>query len=219
MRILITGTSKGIGKAIALRFLSEGHDVFGFDRLDSTINNDNYAHFKLDVRNSNDFPEIGDLDIIINNAGTQNEDDININLRSVINITEKYAFQRAIKSVLMIGSASAHTGAEFPEYAASKGGLLAYTKNVAIRLAKLYQATCNSLDPGGVLTELNQPVINDIELWDEIMDLTPLKRWATPEEIADWAYFLTVINKFCTAQNILVDGGEAANFKFVWKDN
>ena len=67
--------------------------------------------------------------------------------------------------------------------------------------------------------ELNQPVIDDIQLWSEIMDLTPLKRWATPEEIADWAYFLTVINKFCTAQNILVDGGEAANFKFVWKDN
>lgn len=216
MRILITGTSKGIGRAIALRFLSAGHDVFGFDRLDSTISSDNYAHFKLDVRNSNDFPEIGDLDIIINNAGTQNEDDININLRSVINITEKYAFQHAIKSVLIIGSASAHTGAEFPEYAASKGGLLAYTKNVAMRIAK-YGATCNSLDPGGVLTELNKPVIDDEELWNQIMDLTPLKRWATPEEMADWAYFLTVTNKFCTAQNILVDGGESASFNFIWK--
>lgn len=218
MRILITGTSQGIGRAIALRFLSSGHDVFGFDRLDSTIENDNYAHFKLDVRDIENYPEIGDLDIVINNAGTQNEDDININLRSVINITEKYAFQRNIKSVLNIGSASAHTGAEFPEYAASKGGLLAYTKNVAIRLAEKYQATCNSLDPGGVLTELNKPVIEDEILWNQIMELTPLKRWATPEEIADWAYFLTVTNKFCTAQNILVDGGEAAAFKFIWKD-
>ena len=41
---------------------------------------------------------------------------------------------------------------------------------------------------------------------------------ATPEEIADWAYFLTVTNKFCTGQSILVDGGEAINYHFVWKE-
>ena len=216
MKILITGTTTGIGRAIALRFLSSGHNVIGIDRLESSIEDRNYQHYRLDVRDKDNFPQLDSIDILINNAGTQNEDDININLRGVINITEKYAFQPSIKSVLMIGSASAHTGAEFPEYAASKGGLLAYTKNVAIRLAEKYQATCNSLDPGGVLTDLNKPVIEDTESWNEIMKLTPLKRWATPEEIADWAYFLTVTNKFCTAQNILVDGGEAANFKFVF---
>ena len=216
MKILITGTTTGIGRAIALRFLSSGHNVIGIDRLESSIEDRNYQHYRLDVRDRDNFPQLDSINIVINNAGTQNEDDININLRGVINITEKYAFQPNIKSVLMIGSASAHTGAEFPEYAASKGGLLAYTKNVAIRLAEKYQATCNSLDPGGVLTDLNKPVIEDTESWNEIMKLTPLKRWATPEEIADWAYFLTVTNKFCTAQNILVDGGEAANFKFVF---
>ena len=41
---------------------------------------------------------------------------------------------------------------------------------------------------------------------------------ATAEEMAEWAYFLTVTNKFCTGQNILVDGGESINFNFVWKD-
>ncbi len=75
-------------------------------------------------------------DILINNAGTQNEDDIGINLKSLINITEKYAVRDGICSVLNIGSASAHTGSEFPEYCASKGDVLAYTKNVAIRIAK-----------------------------------------------------------------------------------
>ena len=216
MRVLITGTSKGIGKAIAQKFLSEGHEVIGIDRLVESIHHVNYKHFWLDVRDRVNYPFLPPIDIIINNAGTQNEDDININLKGAIDITECYLSEN-IKSVLFIGSASAHTGAEFPEYAASKGGLLAYSKNVAMRIAQ-YGATCNSLDPGGVLTELNAPVIEDKKLWNEIMDLTPLKRWATVEEMADWAYFLTVTNKFCTAQNILVDGGEAANFKFVWSE-
>jgi NAD(P)-dependent dehydrogenase (short-subunit alcohol dehydrogenase family) len=60
-------------------------------------------------------------------------------------------------------------------------------------------------------------VINDSELWEKIMDETPLRRWAAPEEIADWAYFLTVTNKFCTGQSIVVDGGESINFNFIWK--
>ena len=93
---------------------------------------------------------------------------------------------------------------------------MAYTKNVAMRVAK-FGATCNSLDPGGVLTPLNDCVVNDPVLWAQIMEETPLKRWATPEEIAQWAYFLTVTNTFCTGQNILVDGGESINFNFVWK--
>lgn len=61
-------------------------------------------------------------------------------------------------------------------------------------------------------------VMSDPELWAQIMDETPLKRWATPHEIAQWAYFLTVINTFCTGQSILVDGGESINYHFVWKD-
>ena len=217
MKILITGTSQGIGKAIAELFISEGHNVFGIDRQEASILNENYTHFVCDVRDSAHLPEIEGVDILINNAGTQNEDDIDINLKALITVTEKYGVREGIKSVLNIGSASAHTGSEFPEYCASKGGVLAYTKNVAIRIAK-FGAICNSLDPGGVVTPLNECVMNDPELWTQIMDETPLKRWASCEEIAKWAYFLTVTNTFCTGQNILVDGGESINYHFVWKD-
>lgn len=217
MKVLITGTSQGIGKAIAEKFLENGHTVIGIDRQTQTVEDTAYTHFLCDVRDKEHLPEIEDVEILINNAGTQNEEDIDINLKALIHITEKYGVQPKIKSVLNIGSASGHTGAEFPEYCASKGGVLAYTKNVAMRVAQ-YGATCNSLDPGGVLTPLNECVMNDPKLWSEIMDETPLKRWATPEEIADWAYFLTVINTFCTGQNILVDGGESINYNFVWKD-
>jgi len=217
MKILITGTSQGIGKAIAEIFLKNGHTVIGIDRKKTGIEHPQYTHFECDVRDLEKLPAADDVEILINNAGTQNEDDIDINLKALIRITEKYALQPKIKSVLNIGSASAHTGAEFPEYCASKGGILAYTKNVAMRIAP-YGATCNSLDPGGVLTPLNECVMNDPELWAQIMDETPLKKWATPEEIAEWAYFLTVTNTFCTGQNILVDGGESINYHFIWKE-
>ena len=215
MKTLITGTSQGIGKAIAHLFLENGHEVIGIDRNDSSINHPSYQHLIHDVRDIENIPEMDDIQILINNAGTQNEDDIEINLRSLIRLTEKYGIQKNIKSILNIGSASGHTGSEFPEYCASKGGVIAYTKNVAQRVAE-YGSTCNSLDPGGVITPLNDCVINDPQLWKEIMDQTPLKRWATPEEIAQWAYFLTVVNTFCTGQSIVVDGGESINSHFVW---
>ncbi|MBR2388462.1 MAG: SDR family oxidoreductase [Clostridia bacterium] len=217
MKVLITGTSGGIGKAIAELFLKNGHTVIGIDRKAKSIENDSYTHIECDVRDKARLPEIEDIEILINNAGTQNEEDIDINLKALIYITEKYGVQPKIRSVLNIGSASGHTGAEFPEYVASKGGVLAYTKNVAMRIAP-FGATCNSLDPGGVLTPLNECVINDEKLWQKIMNETPLKKWATPEEIAEWAYFLTVTNTFCTGQNILVDGGESINYHFIWKD-
>ena len=217
MKVLITGTSQGIGKAIAEKFLKEKHTVIGIDRQSASIINENYLHYECDVRDYEKLPELYGRNVLVNNAGTQNEQDIDINLKALIHITEKYGIQKDIRSILNIGSASAHTGAEFPEYCASKAGITAYTKNVALRVAP-YNATCNSLDPGGVITPLNECVINDEKLWQEIMNETPLKRWATAEEIAEWAYFLTVTNTFCTGQCIVVDGGESINFNFVWKE-
>ena len=215
MKVLVTGTSQGIGKGIAELFLENGHEVIGLDRCGHSIEADNYTHIICDIRDYENLPDIQGAEILINNAGTQNGDDIEINLKSLIKVTEKYGVREGIKSILNIGSASGHTGSEFPEYCASKGGVIAYTKNVALRVAK-FGAICNSLDPGGVLTPLNDCVVNDPELWKEIMEQTPLKRWATVEEIAQWAYFLTVENKFCTGQSILVDGGESINSHFVW---
>ena len=217
MKILITGTSQGIGKAIALFFLENGHEVIGIDRHAASIFHDGYFHFTCDIRDRGNLPDISGVEILINNAGTQNADDIDINLKALIYVTEKYGIQKDIRSILNIGSASGHTGAEFPEYCASKGGVIAYTKNVALRVAQS-GATCNSLDPGGVYTPLNDCVVNDPVLWQEIMDQTPLKKWATPEEIARWAYFLTVENTFCTGQSIVVDGGESINSHFVWPE-
>ena len=195
---LITGTSQGIGRAITQLFLDKGHLVYGIDRNPASIVHCSYTHFVCDVRDYEALPAL---------------DDIDINLKSLIHITEKYGVRQGIKSILNIGSASAHTGSEFPEYCASKGGVTAYTRNEAMRVAP-FGATCNSLDPGGVLTPLNDCVVNDPVLWKQIMEQTPLKRWASAEEIASWAYFLTVENSFCTGQCIVVDGGRVHQFPF-----
>lgn len=215
MKVLITGTSQGIGKAIASLFLEKGHQVIGIDRQPATLSHEAYIHFQRDIREVERLPVVDQVEILINNAGTQQEDDLQTNLKALIQVTEKYGLQPHIRSILNIGSASGHTGSEFPEYCASKGGVIAYTKHVALRVAA-YGAVCNSLDPGGVLTPLNDCVVNDPDLWQQIMDQTPLKRWADVEEIAQWAYFLTVVNTFCTGQSIVVDGGESINFHFVW---
>ena len=93
--------------------------------------------------------------------------------------------------------------------------MLAYMKNVASRVASR-GATCNSLSPGGVKTALNQHILNDPQLYEKVLNETMLHAWAEPEEIAEWAYFLTVINQSMTAQDLLIDNGEAAKFNFVW---
>lgn len=219
-KVLITGTSNGIGRATALLFIREGYEVIGIDRNDSAISlpielQHRYTHYKVDIRDKDNLPDIADINILINNAGTQNENDITTNLIGTMNVTEKYAFQSKIKSVLMVSSASALSGAEFPEYCASKGGMNAYGKNVASRIAK-YGATCNNLCPGGVITDLNRHIIDDKKMYKKVLKETMLNRWATAEEIAEWIFFLTVKNKFMTAQDLLVDGGEQAKFNFVW---
>lgn len=215
MKVIVTGTGRGIGRAIAMKFLSSGHDVTGIDVNPSTIDDERYTHIISDI-SEGELPEIGDVEILINNAGVQDTGrDIDVNLKGTIRVTEKYAFNNGIKSVLFIASASASTGAEFPEYVASKGGVVSYMKNVALRLAGR-GATVNSLSPGGVLTPLNARVIDDGEKWSKIMALTPLRKWASAEEIAEWAYFLTVINKSMTAQDLLIDNGEAARAEFIW---
>ena len=216
MEVLITGTSKGIGLATALKFLEEGHIVWGLDCRSSAIQHENYTHFLCDVSKPETLPNLENMNIVINNAGTQEDADaIDVNLMGVINVTKKYAFQRDIQAVVNVASTSAHNGAEFPLYSASKGGVLAYTKHSALQIAG-YGATCNSISPGGVITDMNEHILNNPRLWAQVMDEALIKKWATAEEIAEWIYFVAVVNRSMTAQDIIIDNGELANAHFVW---
>jgi 3-oxoacyl-[acyl-carrier protein] reductase len=88
-------------------------------------------------------------------------------------------------------------------------------KNVALRISK-YGATCNSISPGGVITPLNDHIINNRELYDEVLNETLLHKWATSEEIAEFVYFMSVINKSMTGEDLFIDNGERLKSNFVW---
>ena len=224
-RVIISGTSSGIGNATAQLFAfardNQGflmYDVFGIDKnpVDSEflIHAPNYHHYIADVRDS--LPDIEFPEIVIANAGTQEDDDsIDVNLVGLINFCEAYADQPCIQAVCTVASASAHSGAEFPRYTASKGGVVAYTKNLALRVAK-YGAVCNSISPGGVYTPINEHIVQDKNKLDAVLNEAILHRWASAEEIAQWIYFITAVNKSATAQDFLVDNGEMANSNFIW---
>ena len=224
-RVIISGTSRGIGKAVAELFASvrDDHnnlmyDVFGIDKnpveSESLIYAPNYHHYIADVRDT--LPDIEFPEIVIANAGTQDDDDsIDVNLVGLINFCEAYADQPCIQAVCTVASASAHSGAEFPRYTASKGGVVAYTKNLALRVAK-YGAVCNSISPGGVYTPINGHIVQDKNKLDAVLNEAILHRWASAEEIAQWIYFITAVNKSATAQDFLVDNGEMAKSNFIW---
>lgn len=219
MKIIITGSSGGIGKAVSERFLKLGHAVYGIDVKPFAINHPSYIHYQRDIREEEALPEISDADILFNNAGVQNSgDDIGINLTATIRLTERYISSCPLKSVLFNASASAVSGQEFPEYAASKAGLLGYMRNVAIRLAPK-GVTVNAISLGGVHTPLNDPVVNDVESWEKIMAVTPMKKWMTTGEVADWVVFLTTQNRSMSGQNLIIDNGEMhLNDTFVWPE-
>lgn len=217
MRVVVTGTSQGIGREIAYAFLNHHHEVFGIDIKGSTIVEEGYTHYKVDASDESRLPDIPDVDILINNAGTwdQDVDNIQNNLETTIVCTEKYGLQSHIKAIVNIASTSAHNGAEFPRYAASKGGVLAYTKWTAMEVAK-YGATCNSISPGGVNTRSNMHILKDKNLYQQVRNETLLDKWAEPYEIADWVYFVAAVNKSMTGQDIIVDNGEMSKYNFVW---
>ena len=215
MNILVTGTSRGIGRAIAERFLKEGHAVFGVDLCPAAIEHPSYMHFVRDIRDDSPL-DVPDPEILINNAGTLDEADaIGVNLVGTIRFTERFLDAPTLRSILFIASASARNGAEFPYYVASKSGIVGYMKYLANALGPR-GITVNAISPGGVVTPANAHILESETLYAAVKNETLFKKWAQPSEVAALAYSLTAENRSVTGEDLLIDNGEMLKSNFIW---
>lgn len=215
MRVLITGTSSGIGLATAKLFLDKGHVVVGLDIKPSALTSWHYRHHICDVSKKEKLPCVGNFDIIINNAGTIDEKyALSTNVEGYINVIEKYASSRTT-DIVNVASISGHVGLDTMRYAASQGARLALTKHLSISLGKKWGTRVNSVSPGAVMTGLEPRLYSNEKLVHAVANENILHKWIAPEEIAEWIYFLAVVNKSMTGQDVLVDNGECQNFNFI----
>lgn len=165
--------------------------------------------------------EFGSVDILINNAGITkdnllmriSEDDfdkvIEVNLKSVFNMTK--AVQRTMLkqrkgSIINMSSVVGIKGnAGQTNYAASKAGVIGFTKSVALELGSR-NIRCNAIAPGFIETEMTEKLGEDvIKGWTENI---PLKRGGTPEDVANACVFLASdLSAYITGQTLSVDGG------------
>lgn len=234
LTLIVTGCSSGIGEAFCKYAKNAFTELRTYKQLCIIGIDVNYGNalvdkfYQCDVSVKEDLPsfnlrdfnllDFGDA-VLINNAGIQEGSDesvIGTNLFGVMNCTEKYVFEDKLNviSVVNLASVSAHNGAEFPAYCASKGGVLSYTINTAKRMAPT--GICNSLSFGGVDTLLNKPVMEDQTKWEQILNETPMRKWMTSEEAASWIWWVGVCNKSMTGQDIIIDNGEFFNHNFIW---
>lgn len=216
MMILVTGTSYGIGRATVEKFCRKGYRVAGLDIKPATFSHPLYTHYQVDVRNFSQLPAINGVTVVVNNAGTIDEDTaMDVNYNGYMNVVKKYCYQEHLKCLINVASISGHVGLDTPNYAASQGARLALTKHLAMDLGRRYGARVVSISPGAVLTNLEPELYADEEAMKAVAEENILKKWIMPEEIAEWIYFIAIKDKSMTGQDILIDNGEVANYNFI----
>lgn len=235
---LVTGASRGIGRAIA-RELAERGAVIALNyrnslgsaealRMEIEQAGAECELFHADVSSRLEsrnlvrevLAEFKRIDVLINNAGItrdksvrkMTDDDwlevIETNLNSVFYCTSAVLpgmVEQNYGRIVSIASFSGQAG-NFGQanYAASKGGVIAMTKVLALELAK-YNITANVIAPGFTGTEMLSTI--PVEILEQIKGRIPLRRFAEPEEIAKAAAFLVCDGDYITGQQINVNGG------------
>lgn len=165
--------------------------------------------------------DFGSLDVVVNNAGItrdnllmrmteeQFDEVIKTNLKSVFNITkacQKPMLKQRKGSIINISSVVGVKGnAGQANYAASKAGILGFTKSIALELGSR-NIRCNAIAPGFIETEMTGALNEEtVKQWREAI---PLKRGGTVEDVANLVLFLASdLSSYITGQTINVDGG------------
>lgn len=236
MKILVTGGSRGIGRACVEYFSSLGHSV-------AFIYKQSYEYAKTlsegtgayaicaDISDSKTasgavfaaMTKLGGIDVLINNAGISQiklfsditdedwQNMINTNLSSAFYITRdvsKYMVSQKSGRIIFIGSMWGKVGASCEaHYSATKAAIRGMTMSLAKELGPS-GITVNCIEPGVIATEMNSSLSKDT--LEELRDSTPLCRLGEPCEVAALAEFLASDKaSFITGQTIGIDGGFA----------
>ncbi len=237
--VLITGASRGIGKAIAEECVNQGAKV-AFTYLSSeekanalekelSANGGTVKGFKSDAAKFDEaqtlvddvVAEFGTIDVLVNNAGItrdtllmrmteeQWDEVINTNLKSAFNLTK--AVQRPMLkarsgSIINMSSVVGVSGnAGQSNYAASKAGLIGFTKSIAQELGSR-NIRCNAIAPGFIETEMTAAL--DEKVVQEWRNSIPLKRGGSPLDVVNLTVFLASdMSTYITGQTVNVCGG------------
>lgn len=236
---IITGASRGIGRAIAERFIEEGATV-AFTYLSSdekarqleqelTAKGGVAKGFKSDASKFDSAQELvdavvaefGTVDVLVNNAGItrdtllmrmseqQWDEVIETNLKSAFNLTKaviKPMLKAKSGSIINMSSVVGVSGnAGQANYAASKAGMIGFSKSVAQELGSR-NIRCNSIAPGFIETEMTE--VLDQKVVEEWRNSIPLKRGGSPVDVANATIFLASdMSAYVTGQTLHVCGG------------
>jgi len=214
--VLVTGSSRGIGKAIALKFEEQGYRVVAPGHTELDLNSIESVNAFIDAHKQDYF------DVIINNAGIneinllENITDDQMDRMMQINLLSPIRLLRGLVGpmkahgygrIINVGSIWAVVSREGRlVYSATKNALHGVTNTLALELGP-YNILVNTVCPGYVLTELTRRNNTEAEI-EMISQTLPLRRMADPQEIAEFIFFLgSESNTFITGQKIAIDGG------------
>ena len=232
--ILITGASGGIGNALVKKFVALGGNVLGtgtkaekLDMIKKQCPNikvkkfDISEHSRIEEFIDNVVLELGGLDVLINNAGTnvdnlslRMKDDewkkvIDINLTSTFFLS-KHSIKKMLKSkfgrIVNITSIVGHTGnTGQSNYAASKAGIIGMSKSLAAEYAKK-DITVNCVSPGFIVSDMTMNIAEKVKLY--LTSKIPMGKLGTGEDVSNCVAFLSSDQaSYITGETIHVNGG------------